>query len=95
MRRTNFFRVDYHSFENWLDDLCLMIIVPKAEFLPGSRKENLTPGSDQLVEEESGSAVQVDFVPMFTCSSITAQKMMNLYQELIAGGIYRGLETVS
>lgn len=95
MKRSNCYRVNYHSFENWLDALGLMIIIPKAEFLPGSRKEKLTPGSDQLVEEQSGSTVQVDFVPVFTCSSLAVQKMMNLNQELIAGGIYRDLETVS
>lgn len=58
--------VNYHSFKNWLDALGFMIIIPKTELFPGSWKENLTPGSNQLVKEESSSIIQVHFVPMFT-----------------------------
>jgi len=74
---------NYHAFKKWLDTPGFVIVVPAAELLPWSWEQKLTPGSNQLVKEQSRFTVQVHFVSMFAYDYNKQFQLVNLYHRLL------------
>ena len=58
--------IGYHPLKERLDALGLVGVVPQTKFFPRSWKQKLAPSADQLVQENTCIAIQLQFVSMFT-----------------------------
>ncbi|ERM99755.1 hypothetical protein AMTR_s00099p00126100 [Amborella trichopoda] len=76
----------YHAVKDWLYTHGLLGVIPKVELFPWFGKDELAPSAHHLVQEHMSLVVQLELVPMLSCTnrmikcfSIKAQACLTEY----------------